>query len=179
MAEKKVMAAKPAVTKKEVAKPVAKAPATKAAPAKTPAAKAPEKPVAKPVAKTTATKATTVAKPTTAKAPAKPVAKPAVSAKKPAAKPIVKKVVKESDRGLRKIRVGKVVSNKMNKTIVVAIVNKVPHPLYRKVVVTTTKFKAHDENNECSIGDTVEIMETRPLSRDKYFRLVKIIEKVK
>ena len=84
-----------------------------------------------------------------------------------------------NDRGLRKTRIGKVISNKMNKTIVVEIVNKVPHPLYGKVVVTTTKFKAHDEENACSIGDTVEIMETRPLSRDKYFRLVRIIEKVK
>jgi len=156
MAEKKV-AAKPAVTKKVAAKPAAKP-----APAKTPA-----KVTAKPVAKAPV------------KAPAaKPAAKP-VAVKKPTPAPKPKKVVVESDRGLRKTRIGKVVSNKMNKTIVVAIVNKVPHPLYRKVVVTTTKFKAHDEKNECSIGDTVEIMETRPLSRDKYFRLVRIIEKVK
>jgi len=129
-----------------------------------------KKPVAKPAAKP-------VAKPAV-KPAVKPVAKP-VAVKKPAKAPKPKKVAEEKDRGLRKTRIGKVVSNKMNKTIVVAIVNKVPHPLYRKVVVTTTKFKAHDENNECSIGDTVEIMETRPLSRDKYFRLVKIIEKVK
>jgi len=104
-------------------------------------------------------------------------------------KPVAKKAPKkpeisrgaqdDSKRALRKTRIGKVVSNKMNKTIVVAIVNKVPHPLYGKVVVTTTKFKAHDENNECSIGDTVEIIETRPLSRDKYFRLLRIVEKVK
>jgi len=92
--------------------------------------------------------------------------------KKPAAK-------KQKERGMRKVRQGKVVSNKMDKTIVVAIVNKVPHPLYGKVVITTTKFKAHDENNECSIGDTVEIVETRPLSKDKYFRLLRIVEKVK
>ena len=97
-------------------------------------------------------------------------------AKKPAVK---KKPAVSKDRGLRKTRVGKVTSNKMDKTIVVAIVNKVPHPLYGKVVVTTTKFKAHDEKNECSIGDTVEIVETRPLSKDKYFRLLRIIEKVK
>jgi small subunit ribosomal protein S17 len=79
----------------------------------------------------------------------------------------------------RKVRVGRVVSNKMDKTIVVAVEDKVAHPLYGKVVARTAKFKAHDEKNECSIGDTVEIMETRPLSKDKYFRLVRIIEKVK
>ena len=102
--------------------------------------------------------------------------KAVVAKKKPASKPVVKK---DEARGMRKVRTGKVVSNKMNKTIVVAVVNKVPHPLYGKVVMTTTKFKAHDENNECSIGDTVEIVETRPLSKDKYFRLLRIVEKVK
>ena len=82
-----------------------------------------------------------------------------------------------SERNLRKTRVGKVVSNKMDKTIVVAIEDNVRHPLYKKIVKRTVKFKAHDENNEASVGDTVEIMETRPLSRDKHFRLVKIVEK--
>jgi len=85
----------------------------------------------------------------------------------------------ELERNNRKTLIGKVVSNKMDKTIVVAIERKVPHPLYKKVVAKTKKFKAHDEKNECSIGDTVEIMETRPLSKDKYFRLVRIIEKAK
>jgi len=106
-----------------------------------------------------------------------------VEVKKPVVKKEVKKtskpVAKQKKRGLRKTRIGKVVSNKMDKTIVVQIINKVPHPLYGKVVVTTTKFKAHDEQNECSIGDTVEIVETRPLSKDKYFRLLRVIEKVK
>ena len=72
-----------------------------------------------------------------------------------------------SERNLRKTRVGKVVSNKMDKTIVVAIEDNVRHPLYKKIVKRTVKFKAHDENNECQKGDVVEIMETRPLSKDK------------
>ena len=79
------------------------------------------------------------------------------------------------ERALRKKRVGKVVSDKMDKTIVVAIADNVKHPLYKKVIKTTLKLKAHDENNECGIGDTVEIMETRPLSKDKNWRLVRII----
>ena len=83
------------------------------------------------------------------------------------------------ERTLRKTRVGKVASNKMDKTVVVAIVDNVKHPLYSKIVKRTVRFKAHDENNECGIGDTVEIMETRPLSKDKYFRVVRIIEKAK
>ena len=83
------------------------------------------------------------------------------------------------ERTLRKTRVGRVVSNKMQKTIVVAIEDNIKHPLYKKVIKKTVKFKAHDENNECRIGDKVEIMETRPLSKDKNWRLVKIIEKVK
>lgn len=83
------------------------------------------------------------------------------------------------ERALRKTRVGKVVSDKMNKTVVVAIVDNVKHPLYNKIVKRTVRFKAHDENNECGIGDTVEIMETRPLSKDKYFRVIRIIEKAK
>ncbi len=83
------------------------------------------------------------------------------------------------NRNNRKTKIGVVVSDKMDKTIVVAVERNVPHPLYNKVVKKTTKFKAHDENNECGIGDTVEIAETRHLSRDKYFRLVRIIEKAK
>ncbi|MGF7058318.1 30S ribosomal protein S17 [Brassicibacter mesophilus] len=82
-------------------------------------------------------------------------------------------------RGNRKVRVGRVVSDKMDKTIVVAVKTFVSHPLYGKMVKKTTKFKAHDENNECQIGDTVRIMETRPLSREKRWRLVEIVEKVK
>lgn len=82
-------------------------------------------------------------------------------------------------RGFRKTRVGVVVSDKMDKTIVVAIKTKVRHPLYGKMVNRTRKFKAHDEENACGIGDTVEIMETRPLSKDKRWRLVEIIEKAK
>lgn len=83
------------------------------------------------------------------------------------------------ERTLRKTRVGIVSSDKMDKTVVVSIVDNVKHPLYNKIVKRTVKFKAHDENNECGIGDTVEIMETRPLSKDKYFRVVRIIEKAK
>jgi len=83
------------------------------------------------------------------------------------------------DRNLRKSRTGKVVSNKMDKTAVVAIEDHVKHPLYNKIVKRTSKLKVHDENNECNIGDRVEIMETRPLSKDKRWRLVKIIERAK
>ena len=83
------------------------------------------------------------------------------------------------ERNLRKTRTGKVTSNKMDKTIVVAIENHVKHPLYNKIVKKTYKLKAHDENNECNIGDTVKVMETRPLSKDKRWRLVEIIEKAK
>ena len=79
----------------------------------------------------------------------------------------------------RKTRVGKVVSDKMDKTVVVAIEDRVAHPLYKKIVGRTYKLKAHDENNECGIGDTVEVMETRPLSKDKRWRLVRIVEKAK
>jgi small subunit ribosomal protein S17 len=79
----------------------------------------------------------------------------------------------------RKTLEGIVVSNKMQKTIVVAIVDSVMHPLYKKVVKRTKKYKVHDEKNECQVGDKVEIMETRPLSKDKYFRLVRVLEKVK
>lgn len=83
------------------------------------------------------------------------------------------------ERNLRKVRTGKVTSNKMDKTIVVAIEEHVKHLLYKKVVKRTYKLKAHDENNECNIGDTVKVMETRPLSKDKRWRLVEIVEKVK
>ena len=83
------------------------------------------------------------------------------------------------ERNLRKTRVGKVVSNKMDKTIVVAVADNVKHPLYKKIVKRTKKFKAHDEQNICNIGDRVEIMETRPISKDKRWRLVNVIEKAK
>ena len=83
------------------------------------------------------------------------------------------------ERGIRKTRVGTVVSDKMDKTVVVAIKTKVRHPLYGKMINHTTKFKVHDEENACGIGDTVKVMETRPLSRDKRWRLVTIIEKAK
>jgi len=82
-------------------------------------------------------------------------------------------------RGMRKTRTGVVVSDKMDKTIVVEIRTRVKHPLYGKIMNRTKSFKAHDENNECGIGDTVRIMETRPLSKDKRWRLVEIIEKAK
>lgn len=83
------------------------------------------------------------------------------------------------NRNLRKTNVGKVVSDKMDKTIVVAIEDSVKHPLYNKIIKRTIKLKVHDENNECGVGDRVRIMETRPLSKDKRWRLVEIIEKAK
>ena len=83
------------------------------------------------------------------------------------------------ERNLRKTRTGKVVSDKMDKTIVVAVEDHVKHPLYKKIVKRTYKLKAHDENNECKIGDTVKVMETGPLSKDKRWRLVEIMEKAK
>jgi small subunit ribosomal protein S17 len=84
-----------------------------------------------------------------------------------------------SDRNLRKTRIGVVISNKMDKTVVVAVERKVQHPIYGKFLKKTTKFHAHDEKNECSIGDTVRIMESRPLSKTKRWRLVEIVEKAK
>ncbi len=84
-----------------------------------------------------------------------------------------------SERNLRKTRTGIVVSDKMDKTIVVAIEDNVRHPLYKKIVKRTMKLKAHDEANECGVGDRVEVMETRPMSKDKHWRLVQIIEKAK
>ncbi|EHO41745.1 30S ribosomal protein S17 [Caldithrix abyssi] len=85
----------------------------------------------------------------------------------------------ETKRGLRKVRIGTVVSNKMDKTITVAVERRFRHPIYGKFVKKTTKFKAHDEKNECSEGDVVKIMETRPFSKTKRWRLVEIVEKVK
>ena len=84
-----------------------------------------------------------------------------------------------SERAFRKTRVGKVVSDKMDKTIVVAVENRVAHPLYKKIIKRTVKLKAHDENNECRVGDRVRLMETRPLSKDKRWRVSEIIEKAK
>ena len=83
------------------------------------------------------------------------------------------------ERNVRKVRVGKVVSNKMDKTVVVVVERKVPHALYNKPMVSNKRFKAHDENNECQIGDTVKIVETRPISKDKCSRVVEIIERQK
>ena len=83
------------------------------------------------------------------------------------------------NRGLRKVRVGIVVSDKMDKTIVVDVRDNVKHPLYKKILKRTLRLKAHDENNEARVGDIVEVMETRPLSKDKHFRLVSIVEKAK
>ena len=84
-----------------------------------------------------------------------------------------------AERNLRKTRVGRVVSDKMDKTVVVAIVDNVKHPLYKKIVKRTVRLKAHDENNACKVGDRVEVMETRPLSKDKRWRVVEIVEKAK
>ena len=83
------------------------------------------------------------------------------------------------ERNLRKTRVGLVVSDKMDKTIVVAVADRVKHPLYGKIIDRTYKLKAHDENNECHVGDRVKVMETRPLSKDKRWRLVEIVERAK
>ena len=85
----------------------------------------------------------------------------------------------ENRTSRRKTRTGKVVSDKMDKTIVVAVEDRVQHPLYKKIIKRTYKLKAHDENNDCGIGDTVRVMETRPLSKDKRWRLVEIVEKAK
>ena len=84
-----------------------------------------------------------------------------------------------SDRNMRKTTVGRVVSDKMDKTIVLAIEDSVKHPLYKKVITRTVRLKAHDENNECRVGDRVRVMETRPLSKDKRWRVVEIVEKAK
>ncbi len=84
-----------------------------------------------------------------------------------------------AERNLRKTRTGLVVSDKMDKTVVVAIIDNVKHPLYKKIIKRTVRLKAHDENNECRVGDRVAVMETRPLSKDKRWRVVNIIEKAK
>ena len=84
-----------------------------------------------------------------------------------------------ADRNIRKTRIGKVTSDKMDKTIVVAVIDSVKHPLYKKYIKRTYKLKAHDENNECNIGDKVKVMETRPISKNKRWRLVGIVEKAK
>lgn len=128
-------------------------------------------------------KSTTVK--STAKVTKTPIAKEAkapVEVKKAVTKAPKAKTVKKQNTARinrRKVLRGVVISNKMDKTGVIEITRKVPHPLYKKVVTKTTRFKFHDEKNECSIGDTIEVMETRPLSKDKYFRLVRIVEKVK
>jgi small subunit ribosomal protein S17 len=84
-----------------------------------------------------------------------------------------------AERNLRKTRVGSIVSDKMDKTVVVAIVDSVKHPLYKKIIKRTIKLKAHDEANQCGVGDKVEVMETRPISKDKHWRVTRIIEKAK
>ena len=123
------------------------------------------------------------AKPAKAKPVAKPIVKPEKGIKVVAvesAKTAKETVKTDADgRNNRKTRVGVVVSAKMDKTIVVAVKSRAKHPLYKKTVNKTTKFKAHDEKNECGAGDTVEIAETRHISKDKYFRLARIIEKAK
>ena len=108
-----------------------------------------------------------------------PVFTPVVSAKTDAEIIDFGTTAKPKVQGRRKVRAGRVVSNKMDKTIVVAVESRVKHPLYSKIMKRTAKFKAHDEKNECGEGDTVEIMETRPLSKEKCWRLVRIIEKAK
>ncbi len=85
----------------------------------------------------------------------------------------------EEQRGIRKTRTGVVVSDKMDKTVVIAIKRRIRHPLYGKIMNRTNKIKVHDENNECGIGDTIRVMETRPISKDKRWRLVEIVEKAK
>ena len=125
-------------------------------------------------------KATEAKKTEVKKTPVKATAEKAATTKTATVKaPKAKVTIQEVTRNRRKVLRGVVVSNKMDKTGVVEITRKVPHPLYKKVVTKTTRFKFHDEKNECSIGDTIEVMETRPLSKDKYFRLVRIVEKVK
>ena len=150
---------------------------------KTPATK---KVAAKPAeAKKTTAKAAEVKKTATAKnavtktVAAKTEVKKTEVKKAPVKAPKAKTTQQVATRNRRKVLRGVVISNKMDKTGVVEITRKVPHPLYKKVVTKTSRFKFHDENNECSIGDTIEVMETRPLSKDKYFRLVRIVEKVK
>ena len=117
----------------------------------------------------------------TAEKPVKAAKPAAAPKKKPAAKAKAEKPVKAegSRASTRKLRQGIVVSNKMSKTVTVKIERRVQHPLYGKIVLRTERFKAHDETNMCDVGDTVELMETRPLSREKRFRVTRIVEKVK
>ena len=130
---------------------------------------------AAPVAETPAPAA-----PTARKAKAAPVPEPAAPVAEPPGDDMLDFGAKKSGpRGRRKMRVGRVVSSKMHKTVVVAVENKVRHPLYGKFMRRTAKFKAHDEENLCGEGDTVEIMETRPLSSEKRWRVVRIVEKAR
>jgi len=172
MAEKKETVKKPAAPK-AAAKPVT----PKAAPAKAAAKPA--------VAKAAPAKAAAPAK-SKAQAPKKgPVAKGAVASKVAPAKKVkavkapVVKTEGEEERNLRKKRTGIVVSDKMEKTCVVMVRSRTTHKKYGKILKTQKKFKVHDENNEAKVGDIVEIMETRPLSKEKYFRLLRIIERAK
>ena len=147
----------------------------------TPVAEATEAPVeATPVVEAPVAEAPVVETPVVV---APVVATPAPAPVAPAAPAGVDKVdfgaKKDAVRGRRKVRTGRVVSSKMEKTVVVAVESRVRHPLYGKFMRRTTKFKAHDEQNTCGEGDTVEIMETRPLSKDKRWRVVKIVEKAK
>lgn len=136
--------------------------------------------VKKAPAKTTAVKKAPAKAAEVKKAPVKTAEVKKTEVKKTAVKtPKAKPATQDTTRNRRKVLRGVVISNKMDKTGVVEITRKVPHPLYKKVVTKTSRFKFHDENNECAIGDTIEVMETRPLSKDKYFRLVRIVEKVK
>lgn len=136
--------------------------------------------VKKAPAKTTAVKKAPAKAAEVKKAPVKTAEVKKTEVKKTAVKtPKAKPATQDMTRNRRKVLRGVVISNKMDKTGVVEITRKVPHPLYKKVVTKTSRFKFHDENNECAIGDTIEVMETRPLSKDKYFRLVRIVEKVK
>ncbi len=128
----------------------------------TPQAEAPAAPAAESAAEPRARKAAPSRRKTATPAPAE------------AAPPVA-----TSDRGRRKTRIGRVVSSKMEQTVVVAIETMVRHPLYGKIIRRTTKFKAHDQQNECGAGDTVEIMETRPISREKRWRVVRVVEKAK
>jgi small subunit ribosomal protein S17 len=138
-----------------------------------------EKPAKAKVAKAEATETATVEEAHKAEKPAKAAAAPAK--KKAAAKPKAAKGAKieGSREGTRKTRQGIVVSNKMMKTVTVKIERRVQHALYGKIVLRTERFKAHDETNMCDVGDVVELMETRPLSREKRFRVTRILEKVK
>jgi small subunit ribosomal protein S17 len=186
-----------AVAPPEEATPVAEAPVAEAtpvaeSPTETPIAEA--TPVTEPLTETPAPVAEVapivepapVVEPTPAAEPAPKTRAPKAAAPAPAPAPPATPdvldfgtVKKPRERGRRKVRVGRVVSNKMQKTVVVAIESIVRHPLYGKTIRRTKRFKVHDEQNTCGEGDTVEIMETRPLSKEKRWRLVRIVEKAK